>query len=1108
MENKLKQFTKSLLLVLLVLLYIGCGRTVSLKSGQEDLTVRELVMLYPAEKPAMQVLLNNALCDGEIPALYELCEILGDTSGEMRTKAQFAISAIAQDLRAANNQMMEQAILMALKTSLPVERKKFLLEQLNICGSNSSIDQLSDLMDDIKLAESAIQAMRAIGSRECAERMLEKYESVAKPVKISILKNLGELNYRPAAEKIFSLTGLDDGQLKAAAINALADLGYLPADELFRAGLRDRDINARFQAASLYLKFIEKTGNDDLRRMRCREFIHDKSWPDNFRIHAIKILLELDGSRVLPEIHELALAENAAVKTAVFRLMIPIKDPEADTFWLNGLSTGSPSEMADIIRLFGWQQHRGMFDTLVRYLDDENDTVRTAAIGALTAIDPPAAAPFLIRHLTNNLSAAETEALFNAFLHLPFGQIEESLPEIWEKGTGETRIFIARLAATREITNMNHYLTSGLTVHNEMLTRTILETLSITADRSEFETILEFGLAVDQESLKIAAAKTLITIFKADNDGGVLDNILSKKFESADKENKLWMMDIMRYSGDPALFQKIADMANGSDKKLGDEAFNKLTNWQADGVIDMLIALIQNEEQIRKRILAWRGAFRLVHTLEPDTAIQMKYYRDLLFLAERDDERRMIFGGISEIPDHSALQLLIPYAKHPEVGNEARAAIIKILSYRDQNRDDALELAAILLPELFENGRFPEGEPDICPAGFQPLFNGEDMEGWQGRVADPPDEGELTTQEEFSRQLQTDSLMQVHWTVKYGILCFDGGGKNIRTRKSYRNFELLVDWMIEPGSDSGIYLRGVPQVQIWDIRDHPEGSGGLYNNKGGQNKPLIAADKPPGEWNRFRILMVDQRVTVYLNDLLVVADVPLENYWEPGMSLYGTGPIELQAHMTPVYFKNIFMREINGSREGKTARLFNGKDLNGWKQVAARPESWFIRDSLLVANPEGSGWLSTLYQYSDFVLEMQFRVPPGGNSGIFLRAPRIGDPAYSGIEIQILDDYAAQYADLKPWQYTGSVYDISAPTVRNSRPAGEWQDITIQCIGPNLQVVLNGRIINDINLIDQMHREAVHPGLKRRKGFIGLQNHGSEVEFRNINITEIFEMEN
>jgi hypothetical protein len=116
-----------------------------------------------------------------------------------------------------------------------------------------------------------------------------------------------------------------------------------------------------------------------------------------------------------------------------------------------------------------------------------------------------------------------------------------------------------------------------------------------------------------------------------------------------------------------------------------------------------------------------------------------------------------------------------------------------------------------------------------------------------------------------------------------------------------------VDWKIEKGGDSGIYLRGNPQVQIWD---NPEGSGGLYNNQKHARKPLVLADHKPGEWNNFHIVMKGDKVTVKLNGKLVVDNTPLENYWERGKPLPAKGPIELQHHNDPLWFKNIYVREL------------------------------------------------------------------------------------------------------------------------------------------------------------------------------------------------------
>ncbi len=138
--------------------------------------------------------------------------------------------------------------------------------------------------------------------------------------------------------------------------------------------------------------------------------------------------------------------------------------------------------------------------------------------------------------------------------------------------------------------------------------------------------------------------------------------------------------------------------------------------------------------------------------------------------------------------------------------------------------------------------------------------------------------------------------------------------------------------------------------------------------------------------------------------------------------------------------------------------------------------------------------------YADFKLSLEFRLPEGGNSGVFLRAPREGDPAYTGMEVQILDDYAEEYENLEPWQYSGSVYKVQAPSRRTINPAGEWNKYEILCDGPVVKVRLNDQLINDVNLNQHMDKTDTHPGIKRRRGYIGLQNHSTRVDFRNIRL--------
>ncbi|MCR4411279.1 MAG: DUF1080 domain-containing protein [Thermoguttaceae bacterium] len=196
------------------------------------------------------------------------------------------------------------------------------------------------------------------------------------------------------------------------------------------------------------------------------------------------------------------------------------------------------------------------------------------------------------------------------------------------------------------------------------------------------------------------------------------------------------------------------------------------------------------------------------------------------------------------------------------------------------------------------------------PDGFVALFNGKDLAGWKGLVANPLARAKMTPEQLAQAQKKADERMRAHWRVEDGALVFDGKGDSLCTAKDYGDFELYVDWKILPHGDSGIYLRGSPQVQIWDAKDHPEGSGGLFNNQKHPSKPTKCADKPVGQWNTFRIKMVGEKVSVWLNGELVVDNVVMENYWDRKQPIFPTGQIELQNHGNTLYFKNIYLREL------------------------------------------------------------------------------------------------------------------------------------------------------------------------------------------------------
>ena len=371
------------------------------------------------------------------------------------------------------------------------------------------------------------------------------------------------------------------------------------------------------------------------------------------------------------------------------------------------------------------------------------------------------------------------------------------------------------------------------------------------------------------------------------------------------------------------------------------------------------------------------------------------------------------------------------------------------------------------------------------------LFNGKDLAGWHGMPHFDP--YALAAMPEAKRkQTIADWTADAkrHWRVENEELVNDGKGAYLTTDKDFGDIELLVEYKTVPLADSGIYLRATPQVQIWDYTKAggkwnlgaDKGSGGLWNNSPGSpgKDPLVLADKPFGQWNKFRILQVGERVTVYLNDKLVVDHARLENFWHKSVKppkynratpLMKKAPIQLQTHGGEIRWRNFFIREIPADEANAILRkhnadgfvdVFNGKDLTGW---AGPVDQYEVKDGAIVCRPKKGGTIYTKDEYSDFVARVEFRLPPAGNNGLAIRYPGYGDGAYVGTcECQILDDDDPVYAKLDPRQYCASAYGMTAVNRGYLRPVGQWNFIEVTAIGPKLTMELNGTRVTETDL--------------------------------------------
>lgn len=185
--------------------------------------------------------------------------------------------------------------------------------------------------------------------------------------------------------------------------------------------------------------------------------------------------------------------------------------------------------------------------------------------------------------------------------------------------------------------------------------------------------------------------------------------------------------------------------------------------------------------------------------------------------------------------------------------------------------------------------------------------------------------------------------------------------------------------------------------------------------------------------------------------------------------------------------------------------LFDGKTLNGWTLVSKTGSGYITKENMIICPKDGGGNLYTEKEYSNFIFRFEFRLEPGSNNGVGIRAPLEGDAAYAGMEIQILDNEHPKWKDLRAAQYHGSVYDVFPAKRGFLRKPGQWNREEIRAEGRRITVKLNGTVILDADLDSAKDPEVLkkHPGLARASGHIGFLGHHEYVELRNIRIKEL-----
>ncbi|MGQ9801534.1 MAG: DUF1080 domain-containing protein [Candidatus Saccharicenans sp.] len=803
------------------------------------------------------------------------------------------------------------------------EISKFLLEEAQYVVEQKHLRPLALLLNKKDLIEPTIRAMLRAKSAEVEVILIKQLELFRQDslALVSIIQALGSIRSQKAIPHLRRLAISSDPEIRYQALAAMVETADLSVEPFLTTIPTLTNLEERQQAIGLCLRFARRLAEQG-KKGKALE-IAEKSLeiltaPDEsaLRSEALDILTEIAGQKAIPEIIKAIYSQDAAFQQKALNLLRKYRWPELIKMMTVNLYSLPPLNRAAVIEFLGDPEIFNQPEAIEPFLEDQELPVRLAAIRTIFNLKKEKSVPDLLQALPKSVS--ESQLCLKLLKTLQPESYINLLVETYPGTNDEVKITI--LQGIRDFIDpkWKSIVLSALESESPELRKAGAENLFQVVGPEDALWLAESYASLTEPSLAAGFQRAFAAAINLIQDGQFKQKSLLNLIGRKSGKERTRLIELLPLVGGQEGLKKAVEFIKDSDSDINRAALISLCSWPDFEASSHLINLIQQSANRSHRYLAFQALARLLKEPGVDRARKLLVLQELKSLAIYPDEKTILLNSWGNVRDIRALKELAAFFSDEE--RRDRAALLTCRLARPSAGEEGLsglETIMILKKALAYVKDDPEMEETeiyldklLRQEGFEPLFNGKDLFGWKGLVEDPVKRARMSPEELTEAQNKADKDMRQHWRVVEGILVFDGKGHSLCTVKDYCDFELFVDWKIEPGGDSGIYLRGSPQVQIWDTAQWPEGSGGLYNNQKNPNKPLKPADNPVGTWNTFYIRMVGERVTVYLNGELVVDNVVMENYWERGKPIYRCGQIELQAHNTPLYFKNIYIREI------------------------------------------------------------------------------------------------------------------------------------------------------------------------------------------------------
>ncbi|RYC51787.1 hypothetical protein DN53_13250 [Flagellimonas olearia] len=1098
--------------------------------------VVDILAQFPTEDLEHSDRLMQEMLDLDAKGIHEFCKRIIPLGTGDDTQARYAVHSLAVYAGNHKESSVEKALLTALDNAEGTEVKTFFIDRLAFCGSDVSIELLTKYLKDEELFKPALATLTAIGTSNAAQAIYSTTQSYNGNRKAACIAALGHLRYAPASEALVEVMSdsKSDSFLKQKTLMALAEIANPDSYDILSKAVQSEDYqlgnNRGIIAYIHYGNRLVDEGNLSLAQTIAESLLKNCTQDSqlNFRVAGINLLSASKGKNATKTFLKEAKHHDEAYRGSVLKAAGQNLTPSGVLKWVKQYKKIGDTGKIQLLEMLRQRQEPEVLDDCIsKAILSDNESLRLAGVRALAFQDKEMALPLLFKTLQNTDTDATFAGIENTLLKI-VGVEDAPLVagELQNMYNQKGKSVLVNVLAKRNATDQFDVIAKMLDQADPGLQKAIYKALPSVSSEDDLTELMDIlSSAEDIEDINYVQQAIVKVLDGTQQEKSSL--VYNAFADFGDKSKLIPILPAIKGDKALSLIAEQLQSDKGEDKMA---AIQALAVWDGNESLPyMFNAIIDSPKGIRD--LAFGEYLKKVTTSDYPDDQKLLLIRKLMPHSNTIAEKKQVIQAAQSAKTFLSLVFVSDYLDDPNLGSDASNAIVNIAlptpGVNNGLRGDVVRKA---VSKSMLNLSGPDSQYikidakeflDKMPKeeGFVSIFNGKDLTGWEGLVENPIKRQKMSKSALKKAREKANAQMLKDWYVKDGVIGFKGEGyNNICTIKDYGDFEMLVDWKITHGGDSGIYLRGTPQVQIWDTAQTKVGaevgSGGLYNNQKNASKPLVVADNPINEWNTFRIKMVGERVTVHLNGKLVTDNVVLENYWDRERAIFAKEAIELQAHGEDLGFRNIYVREIRSGNELLSLEeqkegfqsLFNGKDLDHW---IGNKTDYLVENNELAVQPKrgGHGNLYTANEYSDFTFRFDFKLTPGANNGLGIHAPLEGDVAYVGKELQILDNTAPIYANLKPYQYHGSVYGIAASKKGFLNPVGEWNSQEVIVKGDHIKIILNDQVILDEDIKKASENGTAdgqeHPGLQRNSGHMAFLGHGSALWFRNIRIKEL-----